>query len=363
MTPLFRYRDFDRRVAFVNAQLEKIRAIPGVVSAGAISRIPLTVTTSRRSTCSTVSPERRYPRPGRALARRHARLLRHGRRAPARRPVLRARPTDGRTSPVAIVNESFANRHFPGRSPLGARFKFGRLGDKGYWYTIVGVVKEIRERGVAEELRPAVYRVHEQSDQTGDEPSGIVIRTAVEPASIVAGGPAGDLVGRQEPADRARPDHRGHRRPPAVGAVAEHGAAGRVRAARAAARVARALRRALLRGDAAHQRNRRAHGARARRPATSCVAFGRRGLALTLAGLAIGVGLAAVAARLMTALFYGFRPDYLPAVAVVSPDPPGGGRPRVSRSRAPRLAHRSDRRPAAGIGSSAPGTSSGRPSM
>ena len=43
VTPLFRYRDFDKRVAFVNAELEKIRAIPGVVSAGAISRIPLTV--------------------------------------------------------------------------------------------------------------------------------------------------------------------------------------------------------------------------------------------------------------------------------------------------------------------------------
>jgi len=29
VTPLFRYRDFNQRVAFVNAELEKIRAIPG----------------------------------------------------------------------------------------------------------------------------------------------------------------------------------------------------------------------------------------------------------------------------------------------------------------------------------------------
>jgi ABC-type antimicrobial peptide transport system permease subunit len=48
------------------------------------------------------------------------------------------------------------------------------------------------------------------------------------------------------------------------------------------------------------------------------LSFGRRGLALTLVGLAIGLALAVVAARLMTTLFYGFRPDYLPAVAVVS---------------------------------------------
>src|SRR5439155_21971157 len=41
-TPLFRYKDFDRRVAFVNAMLEKVRAIPGVIDAGATSRIPFT---------------------------------------------------------------------------------------------------------------------------------------------------------------------------------------------------------------------------------------------------------------------------------------------------------------------------------
>jgi putative ABC transport system permease protein len=48
------------------------------------------------------------------------------------------------------------------------------------------------------------------------------------------------------------------------------------------------------------------------------LSVGRRGIALTLAGLALGLVLAAVAARVMTALFYGFRPDYIPAVAVVS---------------------------------------------
>src|SRR4029434_9537346 len=46
--------------------------------------------------------------------------------------------------------------------------------------------------------------------------------------------------------------------------------------------------------------------------------FGRRGLVLTLCGLAIGLALAAMAARLMTTLLYGFRPGYIPTVAVVS---------------------------------------------
>ncbi len=39
---------------------------------------------------------------------------------------------------------------------------------------------------MAEELKPAVYRLHEQADQVMDEASGIVVRTSVEPDSIVA---------------------------------------------------------------------------------------------------------------------------------------------------------------------------------
>jgi MacB-like periplasmic core domain len=91
-------------------------------------------------------------------------------------------------APVAVVNDSFAKRNFPVRSALGERFQFGDTSDQGYWYTIVDAVKEIRERGVTEKLGPAIYLLHEQTDQWstgGAWPSGIVIRTAVNPASLV----------------------------------------------------------------------------------------------------------------------------------------------------------------------------------
>lgn len=136
-TPLFRYKDFDRRVAFVNAQLEKIRAIPGVLNAGAISRIPLTVTD--QATFYLLPGQASDAVPGQdALTRVVSReyfetvgaRLREGRFFET---------SDRRSdSPVAIVNETFADRNFPGRSPIGARIKFGRLSEKGYWYTIVG---------------------------------------------------------------------------------------------------------------------------------------------------------------------------------------------------------------------------------
>jgi ABC-type antimicrobial peptide transport system permease subunit len=46
--------------------------------------------------------------------------------------------------------------------------------------------------------------------------------------------------------------------------------------------------------------------------------FGGRGLALTVTGLGFGLALAFAAARFLTSLLYGFRPDYVPAVAAVS---------------------------------------------
>ena len=47
-TPLFRYKDFDRRVAFVNAEVEKVRVIPGVISAGVDQSDPVHRTSPTR---------------------------------------------------------------------------------------------------------------------------------------------------------------------------------------------------------------------------------------------------------------------------------------------------------------------------
>jgi len=316
VTPLFRYRDFDRRVAFVNEQLEKIRAIPGVANAGAISRILLTVgdqATFYRLEGQSGDDAREQVALSRVVTRDYfstvGARLQEGRFFGA---------SDRRSqSPVAIVNESFANRHFPGRSPLGAQFKFGRLGEKGYWYTVVGVVKEIRDRGVAEELKPTIYRVHEQADQSGDQPSGIVIRTTVEPASIVR--PVRQAiwsVDKNQPIARVQTIEDIVRRQlsvPSQNTVLSS----------AFALLALLLASIGLYGVLSYAVAQRTNeiGVRMALGATSndiLLSFSRRGLALTLAGLAIGVVLAVMVARLMTTLFYGFRPGYIPAVAVVS---------------------------------------------
>jgi putative ABC transport system permease protein len=185
-TPLFRYQEFGRRDAFLTALLEKIRGIPGVINAGATSQLPLKLNDASATFYWIAGQPRERIRDQVALIRFVTRDY---------FPTIGARLREGRffeesdrrsDAQVAIVNETFANRNFAGRSAIGARFKFGNVGDQGYWYRIVGVVKEIHEVGMEEAERPAVYSLHEQgSDQLMLPPSGIAVRTAVEPASIV----------------------------------------------------------------------------------------------------------------------------------------------------------------------------------
>jgi putative ABC transport system permease protein len=316
VTPLFRYPDFDRRVTFVNAQLERIRAVPGVTNAAAISRVPLTVTD--QSTFYLLAGQSNDD------AREQVALTRVVTRDYF--STIGARLREGRVfdisdrrsdSPAAVVNESFAARNYPGRSPLGARFQFGRFGEKGYWYTIVGVVADIRERGVAEELRPAVYRLHEQADQTRDEPSGIVIRAAVPPASIVP------LV-RQAiwSVDKNQPIARIQTIEDIVTRQLSTPSQSMTLMG-AFAVLALFLASLGLYGVLSYAVTQRTNeiGLRMALGATSgdiLLAFSRRGLALTAIGLAVGMVLAFIASRAMTTLFYDFRPGYVPAVAAVS---------------------------------------------
>ena len=308
VTPLFRYKEFDQQLAVVETQLERIRAIPGVVNAGAISRIPLSV--NDQSTFYLLAGQ--PPESSRdqvALTRIVTRdyfatvgaALREGRFFDA---------SDRRSQePVVVVNESFAARNYPGRSPIGQRFKFQRLGDQGYWYTIVGVVREIRDRGVAEELRPAVYRLHDQADQTNAQPTGIVVRTAVDPASVM--GPIRDAIwsiDRNQPISRIQTIDQIVKRQLAVPSQNTV----LIRALALLGLLLSALGLYGVLSYAVMQRTREI-GVRMALGASSrdvLMSVTMRGLLLTLAGLALGLALSVVAARLMTALFYGFEPDY-----------------------------------------------------
>jgi predicted permease len=315
-TPLFRYKDFNRRVAFINAELEAVRAIPGVVNAGAISRIPFTNVAD--ATFYWLEGQSRDNIPQQvALMRNVSRDYFATVGASLHEGRFFSTADQASTLPLAIINEPFANRHFRGRSPLGQRFKFGSTGDKGYWYTIVGVVRPIREAGVLEEMKPAVYRLHEHCDQIGGLDIGIAVRTAVEPASIVSAvRQAIWSLDKNQPVARIR----------TMEAIVDRQLSTSSQSTAllgAFALLALLLASLGIYGVLSYAVTQRTNeiGVRMALGATSSeilLTFGRRGLVLTLVGLVIGLVLAAIASRLMTTLLYGFRPDYIPTLLVVS---------------------------------------------
>ena len=66
-------------------------------------------------------------------------------------------PTDATSSgPVAIVNEKFAETFWKGRDPIGQRVKPGS-NDELPWFTVVGVAKDVKQRGVDQETGTELY--------------------------------------------------------------------------------------------------------------------------------------------------------------------------------------------------------------
>jgi predicted permease len=317
-TPLFRYKEFDRRDAFLTAVLEKIRAIPGVIDAGATSQLPLKVNDGSAAFYWISGQPRESERNQVALIRLVTRDY---------FPTIGARLREGRffelsdrrsDAQVAIVNETFANRNFAGRSAIGAQFKFGNTEDKGYWYRIVGVMKEIHEVGMEEAARPAVYGLHEQgSNQLMIPPGGIAVRTAVEPASIVSAiRQAMWSIDKNQPMWRVQTleDIFARQLTTPTQSTALMGAF---------ALLALLLASVGLYGVLSYAVTQRTSeiGVRMALGATSreiLLTFGKRGLVLTVAGLAIGLALSTVASRFVNALLYGFRPDFIPTITVVS---------------------------------------------
>jgi putative ABC transport system permease protein len=85
-------------------------------------------------------------------------------------PVLRGRAIeaqDREASPdVAVVNRALADRFFPGEDPIGRRIQTGGMDQHGEeWVTIVGLVGDVRHRGLD---RPAVPEYYLSYPQRGD---------------------------------------------------------------------------------------------------------------------------------------------------------------------------------------------------
>jgi len=86
------------------------------------------------------------------------------------------------TTPVAIINDTFAKRFWPGEDPIGKRFKFGDTGSNAPWMTIVGVVGDMRRTGLDVAVRCETFLPYTQRRFIGF--LSLVVRAKSNPAAV-----------------------------------------------------------------------------------------------------------------------------------------------------------------------------------
>ena len=82
---------------------------------------------------------------------------------------------------VAIVNQAFANHFFANRDPLGKHLGFGCEESEGLCRTIVGVVGNIRQESITDEVAPEIYVPFAQMRVNG---MTLMVRTASDPLAL-----------------------------------------------------------------------------------------------------------------------------------------------------------------------------------
>jgi putative ABC transport system permease protein len=109
-------------------------------------------------------------------------------------PLRRGRLFDSRdrrgSEPVLLINETLARRYFPGQDAVGQQIKLGLRQSPDPWYTIIGVVADSKNDGLAKEVRPQTYEAYSQMDDLSVRSRGnsmvLVVRSVGRPDTLVS---------------------------------------------------------------------------------------------------------------------------------------------------------------------------------
>jgi predicted permease len=172
-----------QRVEFVRQAVARLGAIPGVEEVGVTSSLPLSWPIGFER--GPVLIEGRPTAPGDELPVVHAAAI-AGRYFEALRiPVERGRALSSTdragTTPVAVINKAFARRFFGDVDPIGKHVTIG-FTSAPLPREIVGVVGDVRHRGLDADPAPSVFVPHAQA-ATGA--IHLVARTGGDPALLL----------------------------------------------------------------------------------------------------------------------------------------------------------------------------------
>jgi predicted permease len=172
-----KYDNVQKVAAFYNEAMQRLRALPGVVAAGAVSDFFIHRQPDYRVAVEG-RPAQRVEDPAPPLTEDQ---VIPGFFEAMRIPVLRGRAlNDGDLAQgapqVVVINEEMARRFWPGEDPVGKRLKYGLdPAASNPWKTVVGVVADMRRQRLDEPAIPYMFQpgFNRQSD--------IVLRTTADP--------------------------------------------------------------------------------------------------------------------------------------------------------------------------------------
>jgi putative ABC transport system permease protein len=167
--------------------LARVRAMPGVESAGTGSDLPLDGAPDGNFRLDHNS------NPGRTLDADYA-VISPGYLEALRIPLIAGRDlteADSANAPgVAVITAEMAREFFPERNPLGERIWYDSFEQREHWLTIVGIAADAREEGLTRPYPPLTYVCYAQAHRLAS--ASLVVRTHADPA--VLAGPIRDAL-------------------------------------------------------------------------------------------------------------------------------------------------------------------------
>jgi putative ABC transport system permease protein len=179
--PALRYPRADQQVSFYGRLQKRLEAIPGVESVALADR-PLMWAPMRfpyeLAGEPPVDAQRRPKIPAMTIGPGYFKTM--GAAMISGRDFDDADGPSG--SPVVIVNQWFANKHWPGQNPLGKRLRLFNSNTPESWLTVVGLASNIAQNDpLRQEMNLVIYVPYLQ------KPTGsmwLIARTSVPPASL-----------------------------------------------------------------------------------------------------------------------------------------------------------------------------------
>ena len=176
------YADPGDRARFYNELVERVAQVPGVQAAAVSSRDLANPGVGTRVEIEGQSYQRDQDRPRSLLevvSRDYFSVVERG--AISGRLFSTEDRADG--NPVALVNRSFAEQHWPGENPIGKRLR--RFDEDSAWATVIGVVPDLHMQGVGQTGSGAGW--YQLQDQLGWGWLDLIVRTRGDHQSITQG--------------------------------------------------------------------------------------------------------------------------------------------------------------------------------